>query len=101
MRSSLFPRRTSRNFTGMLKRPLPSSVCSKLPRNMRRLKSEINLMGNYPTLSHIGATYNFMSANCQQKSQIFRGFLCFSTTRDRDNILTVREAATLDIDQNF
>ena len=32
-------------------------------------------MGCYPTLSHLAATYNYLSFGCQQKSQIFRGLL--------------------------
>jgi len=49
-------------------------------------------MGNYPTLSHIGATYNFMSANCQQKFQTFRGFLSYFDPKMGVNILMLEAA---------
>jgi hypothetical protein len=34
-------------------------------------------MGNNPTFFHLGATYNFIEQGCQQKSELFRGFLLF------------------------
>src|SRR5215813_13432404 len=49
-------------------------------------------MGNYPTLSHIGATYSFMSGNCQQKFQIFRGFLCYFELKMTVNILDAQRS---------
>ena len=50
-------------------------------------------MGNYPTLSHIGATYNFMSVNCQQKFQLFRGFLWYFEPKIGVNILMLKAAS--------
>jgi len=50
-------------------------------------------MGNYPTLSHIGATYSFTSGNCQQKFQIFRGFLCYFELKMTVNILMLNAAS--------
>ncbi len=50
-------------------------------------------MGNYPTLSHIGATYNFMSGKCQQKFQIFRGFLRYFELKMSVNILMLDAAS--------
>ena len=34
-------------------------------------------MGNYPTLSHIGATYNFMSATVNKNFSFFADFCRF------------------------
>ena len=58
-------------------------------------------MGTYPTLSHIGATYNFMGSNCQQKFQIFRGFLRYFELKMSVNILMLDEPVTPDIESEI